>query len=70
MKNNIAARVVANIRYFVILRREEIWTRRDQLEVAQNEFQRLKNDGIIESATFRPDYSCNGSANFLVKYPS
>lgn len=66
---SVTARVIDNIQYFVSLKRKEIWVRRDQLETAKVEFQRLKVDGTITSATFRPDCSCNGSANFLVEYP-
>ena len=66
---SVAARVIENIQYFVDLKREEIWVCRDQLETAEVEFQRLKVEGAITSATFRPDCSCNGSANFLVEYP-
>lgn len=67
---SVTARVIENIQHFVELKRTEIWVRRDQLETAQVEFQRLKVDGKIISATFRPEYSCNGSANFLVEYPA
>ena len=65
----VEARVINNIQYFVFLRRTEIWVRRDQLETAESEFQRLKANGKITDATFRPECSCNGSANFLVEYP-
>lgn len=66
----VEAQVIDNIRHFVNLKRTEIWVRRDQLETAKVEFQRLKVDGTVISATFRPDWSCNGSANFLVEYPA
>lgn len=65
----LEAKVIENIRHFVELKREEIWVRRDQLEVAENEFERLQLNGTIISATFRPECSCKGSANFLVEYP-
>lgn len=67
---SVTARVIDNIQHFVNLRRTEIWVRRDQLETAEIEFQRLKVDGTITSATFRPEWPCNGSANFLVEYPA
>lgn len=66
---SVEARVIENIRYFVSLKRSEIWVLREQLKTAEIEFQRLKTNGTITSATFRPGWSCNGSANFLVEYP-
>lgn len=66
---DFSARVIDNIRYFVDIKQQEIWVRRTELETAESEFQKLKDEGKIASATFRPEYSCNGSANFLVEYP-
>lgn len=66
---NFSVRVVNNIRYFVGIKRHEIWVRRTELETAKKEFQNLQEKGKIASATFRPEYSCNGSVNFLVEYP-
>ncbi|MBO5413255.1 MAG: hypothetical protein J6A29_02990 [Clostridia bacterium] len=66
---NVSMRVIQNIRLYVRIQRQEIWVRRDQLEVAEREFQRLKAEGKITSAEFRPEWSCNGSANFLMQYP-
>ena len=66
----LEAKVIENIRYFVDLKRTEIWVRRDKLETAETEFKRLTVDGTITSATFRPDWSSKGSANFLVEYPA
>lgn len=67
---DFSARVTNNIQYFVAIKRHEIWVRRDHLKIAEMEFQNLKDKGKIVSATFRPEWSCNGSANFLVEYPS
>ena len=66
---NVSMRVIQNIRMYVEIQKPEIWVRRDQLEVAEREFQRLKAEGKITSAEFREAWSCNGSANFLMQYP-
>lgn len=66
---NVSMRVIQNIRMYVEIQKPEIWVRRDQLEVAEREFQRLKAEGKITLAEFRPEWSCNGSANFLMQYP-
>ena len=69
MENNPAMRVIRNIQHYVEIESSEIWVRRDQLEVAEREFQRLKAEGRITSAEFREKWSCKGSANFLMQYP-
>lgn len=66
---DVAMRVIQNIRLYVRIQKPEIWVRRDQLEVAEREFQHLKAEGKILKAQFRPEWSCKGSVNFLMKYP-
>lgn len=67
---DFSARVISNIEYFVCIKQREIWIRRTELETAEREFLRLQEEGRIKSVKFRPEWSCNGSANFLVEYPS
>lgn len=66
---DISMRVIQNIRLYVKMEKPEIWVRRNQLEVAEREFQKLKAEGKIVDAKFRPEWSCCGSVNFLMKYP-
>ena len=62
-------RVIQNIQSYVEIQKAEIWVPRSELKTAEEEFQRLKQAGKILKAQFRPEWSCKGSVNFLMKYP-
>ena len=67
---DIPFQVINNIRHYVEKKSPDIWVRRDQQETAEAEFNRMKLKGEIISATLRPDWSCNGSLNYLMEYPA
>ena len=62
-------RLIPSICNFIMDGATEIWIRRDQIALAEIEFQRQIADGKIISAVFRPEKSRIGSVNFLLEYP-
>lgn len=70
MKNDSATRVTRNIDHYVEKKASDIWVRRDQLVTAETKFRKLQAEGKIVSATLRPNWSCNGSVNFMMQYPN
>lgn len=67
---DIPFQVITNIRHYVEKKKPDIWVRRDQQETAETEFRKMKIEGKIISATLRPEWSCNGSLNYLMEYPA
>ena len=48
----------------------EIWVRHDLRDRVEQVLERLKQEGVIISYNYRENYSCGGSANYSIQYPS
>lgn len=69
MEKTHAERMIESLRYYVAIRKKDIWVRRSELKAAEEELIKMQKEGTIKKATMRPEWSCNGSVNFLMEYP-